>query len=152
MTVTAFDGSGNASTQTATITIAGDPIGPPPPPNPRRPIELALRIEGESLQKLLRTGALSVAASVNEAANVALTGRARIKAAARGAARTKLVQVFTPKTVRFVAAAEGKVTLALSRRGRKALRSLSRVKLLIAGEARDDIGGTAAASVAHTLR
>jgi hypothetical protein len=154
VTVTAFDGSGNASTQTATITIAGEPIGPPPPPppNPRRQIELALRIERESLRKLLRTGTLSVAASVNEAANVALSGQARIKAGARGKAQTKLVPVFAPQTVRFAAAAEGKVTLALSKRGRKALRSLSRVKLLIAGEARDDVGGTAAASVAHTLR
>jgi hypothetical protein len=150
VTVTAFDGGGNASTQTATIAIAPGPVGPPPPP--RRQIELALRIEGESLRKLLRTGALSVAASVNEAANVALSGQARLKVGPRGKARTKLVPVFAPKTVRFAAAAEGRVTLALSKQGRKALRPLSQVRLLIAGEARDDGGGTAANAVAHTLR
>jgi PKD domain-containing protein len=152
VSVTAFDGSGNASTQTATITITGEPIGPPPPPNPRRQIALGLRIEGESLRKLLRSGTLSVAANVNEAANVALSGQARIKVGARGKTRTKLVSVFTPKTVRFAAAAEGRVTLTLSKRGRKALQSLSRVKLLIAGEARDNVGGIAAATATATLR
>jgi hypothetical protein len=151
VTVTAFDGGGNASTQTTTIAIAPGPIGPPPPP-PRRQIELALRIETESLRKLLRTGTLSVAASVNEAANVALSGQARLKVGARGKARTKLVPVFAPKTVRFAAAAEGRVTLELSKQGRKALRPLSQVKLLIAGEARDDGGGLAKNRAARTLR
>ncbi|HEV7771056.1 MAG TPA: PKD domain-containing protein [Solirubrobacterales bacterium] len=149
VSVSALDASGNASTQAQAITIVPGPIGPPPP---RRQIELAIRTEGGSLRKLLRTGILTVAASVNEAANVALSGQARIKAGARGAARTKLVQVFAPITVRFAAAAEGRVTLALSKRGRKALRYLSRVKLLIAGEAHDDVGGTATQTVAHTLR
>lgn len=144
VTVSAFDAAANASTQTAAIAIAAGP------PSPRRPIELALRIEGESLRKLLRTGALSVAASVNETASVALSGRARLKAGAQ--AQAKLVPVFVPKTVRFAAATEGKVTLALSKRGRKALRSLSRVKLLIAGEARDEVGGLATQTTARTLR
>jgi hypothetical protein len=149
VTVTALDASGNASMQTAAITIVPGPVGPPPP---RRQIELSLRVEGQSLRKLLRTGTLSVAAGVNEAASVALSGRARLKVGARGKARTRLVSVFAPKTVRIAAASDGKVTLALSKRGRKALRSLSRVKLLIAGEARDDVGGLATQTVAQTLR
>jgi len=146
VTVSAFDAGGNASTRTATIAIAA---GPPPP---RRPVELALRIEGESLRKLLRTGTLSVAASVNEAANVALSGRAKLKTGPRGQTRTRLVPVFAPQTARFEAAVEEKVTLTLSKRGRKALRTLSRVRLQIAGEARDDAGGLATQTAARTLR
>jgi PKD domain len=151
VTVSALDASGNASTQAATIAIAPGATRPRPP-DPRRQIALALRIKGDSLQKLRRTGTLSVTASVNEAASVTLSGRARLKTGARGGTRTKLVPVFAPKTVRFAAAAEEKVTLALSKRGRKALRSLSRVRLLIAGEARDDAGGTATKTAAQTLR
>ena len=83
---------------------------------------------------------------------MALSGRARLKVVARGKARIKLVPVFAPKTVRLAAATAGKVTLALSQQGRKALRDLSRVRLLIAGEARDDTGGIATVTAAHTLR
>lgn len=152
VTVNAFDASGNATTQTETIAIAAGPINPPPPP-PRRQIALDLRIEGESLRKLMRTGTLSVAANVNEAANVALSGKVRLKVhRARGGIRTKLVPVFAPRMVRFAAESEGEVALALSKRGRKALRPLSRARLLIAGEARDDAGGTATKTVMHTLR
>lgn len=148
VTVTAADTSGNASTRTATITIAG---GPPPPPPPRR-LALALRLGKESLQTLMRTGTLNVATSVNDAARVSLSGKARLKVGAKGAVQTKLVPVFAPKTVRFAAAGERKVTLTLSKRGRKALGSLSRVKLLVAGEARDAVGGAAAVTAARTLR
>jgi hypothetical protein len=150
VTVTAVDAGGNASTQVAAIAIAA--VKPPPPP-PRRKFALTLRIERESLQKLRRTGNLSVAAGVNEAASVALSGRAKLKVRrARGGTRTRLVPVFAPKTVRFAADTEGKVTLALSERGRKALRSLSKVRILIAGEARDDGGRVATKTAARTLR
>jgi PKD domain len=151
VTVSALDASGNASTEAATIAIAPGPTRPRPP-DPRRQIELALQIKGKTLEKLRRTGTLSVTASVNEAASVALSGRARLKTGARGRTRTKLVPVFVPRTVSFAAAAEGKVALALSKRGRRALRSLSRVRLLIAGEARDGAGGRATKTVAQTLR
>ena len=148
VTVRAADASGNASTQTATIVIAG---GPPPPPPPRR-LALALRLGKESLRKLLWTGTLSVTASVNDAASVSLSGKARLKVGARGAAQNKLVPVFAPKTVRFAAASERQLTLPLSKRGRKALSSLSQVRLLVAGEARDLAGATAAQTAARTIR
>ena len=147
--VSAVDAGGNTSTRIGAIAIGAGPIKPPPP---RPQIALTLRIEGESLRKLMRTGTLRVAASVNEAASVALSGRAKLKVGARGEARTRLVPVFTPITVRLGTAAEGKVTLALSKRGRKTLRPLSQVRLLIAGEARDGGGGTATKTVAQTLR
>jgi hypothetical protein len=147
VTVSAVDGGGNTSTQIGAIAIA------PRPPDPRPQITLALRIEGSSLKNLRRSGVLRVAASVNEAASVALSGRAKLRVRrARGRPRTKLVPVLAPKTVRLAAEAEGKVTLALSKRGRKALRPLSRVRLLIAGEAREDAGGTATKTLARTLR
>jgi PKD domain len=150
VTVTAVDAGGNTSTEIGAIAITARPT-PPPPPRP--PIALGLRIEGGSLRKLRRTGILRVVANVNHEASVTLSGRAKLRVRARGRIRTKVVPVFTPKTVRLAAAAEGKkVTLALSKRGRKALRSLSRVRLLIAGEARDGGGGTAAKTVARTLR
>ncbi|HEU4945286.1 MAG TPA: PKD domain-containing protein [Solirubrobacterales bacterium] len=149
VTVSAVDAGGNTSTRIGAIAIAAATKPPPP----RRQIALALRIEGEPLKKLMRTGTLRVAASVNETARVALSGRAKLEVPrAKGGTRTKLVPVFAPKTVRLAAAAEEKVTLALSKRGRKALQSLSQVRLLIAGEARDDAGGTTKKTVAHTLR
>jgi hypothetical protein len=147
VTVSAVDGGGNTSTQIGAIAIA--PVTKLPDPQ----IALALGIESESLKKLMRTGTLSVTVSVNKAASVALSGRAKLKVRrARGGTRTKLVPVFVPKTAHFAAAAKRKVTLALSKQGRKALRSLSQVRLLIAGKARDDVGGTATKTVAHTLR
>jgi hypothetical protein len=151
VTVSAADGSGNVSTRTETIAIAPGPIGPPPPP-PRRQIELSLRIEGKSLRKLKRSGALSVAASVNDAANVALTGRVKLAAGARNGAGARFVSIFVPKTVHFAAGAEEKVRLVLSNRARGALQPLSRARLLIAGEARDEAGGVATRTVARTLR
>jgi len=150
VTVSALDASANASTQTETIAIAAGPTKPPPP---RRQIVLTLRIEGEPLRKLKRTGRLRVVASVNEASNVALRGKARLRIhRARRGALTRLVQIFVPKTVQFAAEGEGKVTLALSKRGRKALRPLSRARLLIAAEARDDGDGATTKTVARTLR
>lgn len=147
VTVTAVDGGGNTSVRIGAIAITTKP------PPPRRQIALTLRIEGKSLRKLKRTGALRVAARVNEAASVALSGRAKLAVRpARGRTRTKLVPVFVPKTVRFAAASEENVELALSKHGRTALQSLSRVRILIKGEARDDAGGTTTKTAAHTLR
>ncbi|MGH2973287.1 MAG: PKD domain-containing protein [Solirubrobacterales bacterium] len=149
VTVSSVDGGGNTSTQIGAIAIKPATE----PPAPRRKIALALRIETESLRTLLRTGALHVTAKVNEAASVVLRGRAKLQVRrARGGTRTKLVPVFAPKTVRLAAGAEGEVTLALSKRGRKALESLSQARLLITGKARDDAGGTATKKVTRTLR
>lgn len=145
--VSAVDAGGNTSTQIGAIAIAAGPT------KPRPRIALGLRIEGDSLGKLRRTGTLRVAASVNEAAKVSLSGRAKLKVRrARGGTRTKLAPIFAPKSVRFAAAAEETVTLELSKRGRKVLQSLSKVRLLIAGKARDDTGDTATKTVARTLR
>jgi len=149
VTVSTVDAGGNTTTRIGAIGITA--AAKPPPPSHQ--IELGLQIEEESLRKLRRTGTLSVTASVNKAASVALKGRAKLRVRrARGGTRTKLVQVFVPKTARFDEAGEREVTLTLSKRGRNALRSLSQVRLLIAGEARDDTGGTAAKTVARTLR
>ncbi len=147
VTVSAVDGGGNTSMEIGAIAITARPTKPR-----RQRFALTLRIEGGSLRKLKRTGILRVVANVNEAARVALTGRAKFSVRrARGGARTKLVPVFRPKMVRLAAADKGKVTLALSKGGRKALRSVSQVKLLIAGEARGG-GGIATKTAARTFR
>jgi len=149
VTVNAVDAGGNTSMEIGAIAITA--ATKPPPPRPR--IALALRIEEGSLRKLNRTGTLRVFARVNEAASVTLSGRARLKVhRPRGGTRTKLVPVFTPKTVRLAAATEGKVTLSLSERGRKAMQSLSQVRLLIAGQARAAGGRTATKTAARTFR
>jgi len=143
VTVTAVDGGGNTTTRIGAIGIVAKPPAPP--------LALALRIESESLRKLRRTGTLSVTAGVNKAASVALKGRAKLRIhRGRGRARTKLVQVFIPKTVRLDEAGERPVTL--TKRGRNALKSLSQVRILVAGKARDDAGGTAGQTAALTLR
>jgi PKD repeat protein len=149
VTVTAVDAGGNTSIEIGAIAITA--ANKPPPPRPR--LALALRIEEESLRKLRRTGILRVVTSVNEAASVTLSGRAEFRIRRpRGGIRTRLVPVFTPKTVPLVAATERTGTLALSKQGRKILRSLSQVRLVIAGQARDAGGGSATGRVARTFR
>jgi PKD domain len=148
VTVSAVDAGGNTSMEIGAIAISARPT-PPPPPR----LALALRIDGESLRNLKRTGVLRVVASVNKAASVALSGRAKLRVRrARGGARTRLVPVFTRTTASLAAATEDRVTLALSKRGRKALQPLSQVRLLITGRARDAGGDTATKRVARTLR
>jgi hypothetical protein len=161
VTVSALDASGNASMQTEAIAIAAGPDGPPPPPPPPPPpspphpqITLALQIETRALRKLKRTGVLRIAVSVNEAARVALRGRARLRIRRPGGGpRTKLVAVFAPKTVRCAAGGKRKVALALSKRGRSLLRPLSRARLLVSGKAHGSAGGAATTTAAaRTLR
>jgi alpha-tubulin suppressor-like RCC1 family protein len=159
-TVTAVSTDGLTDSESIAYRVAPEgepPSGPqgpegpqPTPPEPR--LELSLRVGTESLRKLLRTGKLVVAATVNEAAKVALNGRAKLRAHARRNAWTKLVPVFKTETVRFVAPGERSVTLTLSRKGRRALRGLRQVKLAIAGSATDAAGEAATERVALTLR
>jgi hypothetical protein len=153
------------ATQSFTLTIAApeppdDPAQPPggpgepppPPPLPPRPpeINLALGVERKSLRKLVRTGKLVVAARVNGAARVALIGRAKLEVRAHRRGRTRLVAVFKPKTVLFAEAGRKRVRLTLSRKGRRALRGLRRVRLVIAGKATDAAGKTATKTVSWT--
>ncbi|HVY77733.1 MAG TPA: PKD domain-containing protein [Solirubrobacterales bacterium] len=146
VTVSAADGAGNTTTRTASILIS------PPPPGERCRIALSLAVEGKSLAKLMRTGKLGVDTTVSCAAKVALSGRAKLRIHAGGRGRTKLVPVFKRKVARFAAAGERGVTLSLSKRGRKALRPLSRVRLSIAGKASDDAGNIATATTARALQ
>jgi hypothetical protein len=163
ITIKASNGESPDATQGFTLTVAapqspGEPTEPPrgPGKQPRKPspeaVELSLGVERRSLRKLLRTGKLAVAMTVNDAAKVALTGRAKLKVHAHRKRRTKFVAVFKRKTVRFVEAGERKVALALSRKGRRALRRLRKVKLAIVGKATDAAGKTTMKRVALTLR
>ena len=115
-------------------------------------IELSLRAQKESLRELLRTGKLAVAAGVSRPAKVVLAGRAKLAVSTRGRMRTKSVEVFKAKTIGFGGPGERYETLALSKAGREALRSLSVVRLTIAGKATDATNGVARRTVVLTLR
>jgi hypothetical protein len=65
--------------------------------------------------------------------------------------RRKVVAVFKRKTVGFVKPDRKRVTLVLSRRGRETLRRLSKLRLVIAGQATDPAGETVRRMVALTL-
>jgi Bacterial Ig domain/Gametolysin peptidase M11 len=130
--------------------VTENPPGGPAEPAPK--FDLSLDVERGSLSELLRTGKLVVAASVNEAAKVALAGSAELKATARREVRTRSVAVLKSKTVGFVGPGEKEVTLVLSRKGREAIRRLPKLRLAIAGKATDAAGETAARSVALTLQ
>jgi PKD domain len=149
VTVSAIDGGGNASAELGAIAIV---TASKPPPRHRR-IGLTLRIKKVSLRKLKRTGLLHVHASVDETASIALNGRARIRVRrVRGRTRTRLVSAFAAKTVRLGGGTHRKVALTLTKRGRTALRSRSRVRILIAGNARNAAGETATKTARRTLR
>jgi hypothetical protein len=125
------------------------PQGPQPTP-PEPPLELSLGVERLSLRKLLRTGKLVVAARVNEAARVTVSGGLVARAARKG--RTRLVPVFRTATVRFAEAGRRRVALTLSPKGRGALRGARRATFSIAGKATDSDGGSARRTATLTLR
>ncbi len=139
---------------------ANDPADPPrgpgvPPRNPDEPslkINLSLGVETESLRELLRTGQLIVAAKVNKAAKVAFAGKAKLAIRADRTMRPRFVEVFKGKTISFAGPSKKELTLTLTQKGRAALRSLSKLKLAVAGRATDDAGGTSRRAVALTLQ
>jgi len=151
ITIEASNGVSPDATQSFTLTVtapepADDPAPEPPgrpgdpqePPSPR--VNLSLGVEQISLRQLHRSGRLIVAASVNKAATVALAGWAKLNARARSSARRKFVRVLRQKTVRFGQAGQKRVALTLTRRGRRALRRVPRVRLVIVGTAIDRAG------------
>jgi hypothetical protein len=156
-TVTAVSESGLTDSASIGYTVVPQPPEELPPTEPKGPpggpkdapsddeeqplrIELSTDVEGRSLRELLGTGDLVVAVRVGGEAEIALSGRARIGVGAGRSAAARLVAVFRRKTVRFVAAGERKVTLALTRQGRRALRHRHKVRLVITGTATDAIG------------
>ncbi len=163
-TVTAESESGLADSASIDYTVVPqpqppeEPKGPPDGPEDDSPgddeeptlrIELSTGVRGSSLRELLRTGELVVAVRAGGEAKIALSGRAKVRI---GASRpASLVAVFRRKTIRFVAAGEKNVTLTLTPQGRRALRRLRKVRLVIAGEATDVIGQTASRRMILTL-
>lgn len=120
----------------------------------KRPFELELNAGAEkrALSELLQSGKLSIAVKVDGEAKLVVTGRAKLRVGTgRSDAAMRLVAVFRKKTVRFAAAGKRKVVLALTPRGRRALRRLRQVRIVIVGEATDAIGRTARSSSSLTL-
>ena len=147
------DEAGNAdSSGGKALAIANATAPPNPAPKaPERRLSLGLRVGRESLQRLLRTSRLLVALRVNGAARVALVGRAKRRVRARRGARTKLVAVFGKRRVSLAGAGRKRLTLVLSRRGRRILRGLRRVRLVILGGAADATGDTTRRRLTLTL-
>jgi hypothetical protein len=129
----------------------GEPKEPKEPAEPPHKVELSLEVERESLRELLRSGKLVVATTVNEAARVALVGRAKLRIRSRGNVQTKLVAVFSTKTVTFAGPGKREVTLVLSRDGRQALGRLPAPRLAILGRATAEDGEAASSTVAVPL-
>ncbi len=158
-TVTAVSKDGLAASSSIDYTVALTPVLPNEPPQPpggsgeppAPHLSIALSGAGGTLRELLRTGELTVVVKASEAAKVTLTGKRKLKVRSGRGQSTKLLSVFRKKTVNFAAAGEKKVTLALSQRGREALRNLDKLKLALTGEATDAAGKTAAGSVTLTL-
>jgi Bacterial Ig domain/Gametolysin peptidase M11 len=123
----------------------GDPPrgGPAPPGGPapgspetgRPEIEFPSPAARGSLRELLRTGRLDVRVRLGGAAKLVLNGRAKLRPGAAPSARPKLVKVLGSKSVSFAAAGERTIALILTQKGRRALRHLSAVSLVISVEA-----------------
>ncbi|HET7591268.1 MAG TPA: Ig-like domain-containing protein [Solirubrobacterales bacterium] len=174
-TVTAVSQSGLTNTASIDYSVVPPPVepegapggseapgGPEGSPGPtevpggggeKQPFELELTagVERRTLRQLMRSGKLPIAAKVDEGARLVVTGRARLRVGAGRPDATLLVAVFRKKTVRFSAAGERKVTLALTPRGRRALRRLRKVRIVIVGKATDAIGRTARSSAKLTF-
>jgi Big-like domain-containing protein/gametolysin peptidase M11 len=125
------------------------PDGPAQPP-PR--VELSLRIEKESLHELLQTRTLVVAARMNVAAKVALSGTVELGIRTHRSVRTRFVEAFKVRTIGFAGPGRKEVTLTLSRKGREALRRQLALRFTIAGKATDAAGETAMRWVALSLQ
>jgi hypothetical protein len=158
-TVTALskDGLTGSALIDYTVTPKAEPPKPPAessyePPKPLFGIELSLSAQKESLRELLRSGKLTVTATVDKAAKVVLTGRAKLTVRAKRKTQTKFVEVFGVKTISFGGPGEKYETLTLSRQGREALRGLSKAMLTIAGKATDASSEVARRTVVLTLR
>lgn len=157
ITLEASNGVSPNATQSFTLIVAApdapdvptEPPGGPsdssgdPTESPPGAIGLSLKVAHKSLRKLLRTGTLVVVARAGEAATLTLSGRARVKVGVSRSAQRRFVTVLKRKTVRFRAAGKKRVTLTLSRKGRKTLRSLRRVRLVIIGSATHSTGQSA---------
>jgi hypothetical protein len=114
-------------------------------------VELSAGVQRRSLRELLQSGKLIIAVKVDEEAKLVVTGRAKLRLGADRSDATRLVAVFKKDIVRFSAAGKRKLVLALTPGGRRALRRLTKVRIVIIGKATDAIGRAARSSLSLTL-
>jgi hypothetical protein len=162
-TVTAVSQSGLTNSASIAYSVVPQPPGRPKgaPGGPevpggggeKQPLELELNagVERRTLRELLQSGKLPTAVKVDGEAKLVVTGWAKLRVGVGQSVATRLVAVFRRKTVRFAAAGKRKVVLALTPGGRRALRRLRKVRIVIVGEATDAIGRTARSSTKLTL-
>jgi plastocyanin len=126
---------------TVVVTSAGTPQ-PRPAPDQLAPA-LSVKVRDTRLDKLLSTGKLHVAATVDKAASV------KVKATVRSGKKT-----VTLGSGKAEAAGAGtvKLSLKLTSAGRKVLKGRKRAKVSLAATARDAAGNVRSASAARTLK
>ena len=119
------------------------PSGPAPPSDTetgRPQIQFPSEAASRSLRELLRTGRLKIRVRLGGAAKLVLNGRAKLRTGR--SARPKLLTVLGPTSVSFPAAGERIITVVLTQTGRRALRHLSALSLVIGAEATNAAGET----------
>jgi Bacterial Ig domain len=164
-TVTAVSKSGLTDGASIGYSVAA----PPPPPEEQegapgdsevpggggemQPLEIELNadVERRTLPDLLHSRKLPIKVKVGGGAKLVVTGRAKLQVG-RSSHATPLLRVFRRKTVRFPTAGERKVALASTPRGRRLLRRLRKVRIVIVGKATDAIGRMAKSSTKLTLQ
>jgi plastocyanin len=131
---------------TLTVTGAGTPAPQPGAggaADTKRPT-VGVKIRSAKLGRVRRSGRLPVEVSVDEAAAVALTARARIG--------RRQVTIASGRVNDLTGAGSRRETLRLSRAGKRALAGRSRVAVSVTARAEDPAGNSASAKAGRTLR
>ena len=128
-------------TGTVTVTSAGTPV-PREAPDTTAPT-LAVAIARTSLARVARSGRLPVRAAADEASTVTLAATARV-----GGRRVTLARGRT----QLSANETERISLRLTRAGRRAARNARRLTVTLSGRAADEAGNAGTDSARRTLR
>jgi plastocyanin len=131
---------------TLTVTGAGTPATRPGAggtADTTRP-SVKVKVRSGNLRRVRRSGRLPIEVSVDEAAAVALTAKARIG--------RRQVTIASGRITDLTGAGSRRETLRLSRAGKRRLAGRSRVPVSVTARAQDPAGNSASAKAGRTLR